>query len=55
MAIKNNYPLKSFHTFGTDVYAGYFTEINSVAEFKELQKEAIKTIVEDFWYTLYNM
>ena len=41
MAIKNNYPLKSFHTFGTDVYAGYFTEINSVAEFKELQKETV--------------
>lgn len=41
MQILNNYPLKKYHTFGTDVYARYFTEINSVAEFKELQETAI--------------
>jgi len=38
MQILNNYPLKKYHTFGTDVYAGYFAEVNSVAAFRELQK-----------------
>jgi UDP-N-acetylmuramate dehydrogenase len=38
-----NYSLKKYHTFGTDVYASYFTEINSVNDFKALQKEAIYT------------
>jgi UDP-N-acetylmuramate dehydrogenase len=41
MQILSNYSLKKYHTFGTDVYANYFTEINSVEEFKELQKESI--------------
>ena len=41
MQILSNYSLKKHHTFGTDVYASYFTEINSIADFKELQQEAI--------------
>ena len=41
MQILTNYSLKKYHTFGTDVYANYFTEINSIEEFKALQKEDI--------------
>ncbi len=43
MLMLTNYSLKKYHTFGTDVYASYFTEINSVNDFKALQKEAIYT------------
>ncbi|MEO8760489.1 MAG: UDP-N-acetylmuramate dehydrogenase [Bacteroidia bacterium] len=41
MQILTNYSLKRYHTFGTDVYASYFTEINSVEDFKELQKSDV--------------
>jgi UDP-N-acetylmuramate dehydrogenase len=41
MQILSNYSLKKYHTFATNVYAKYFTEINSVAQFKELQKEPL--------------
>ncbi|HEX7413288.1 MAG TPA: UDP-N-acetylmuramate dehydrogenase [Bacteroidia bacterium] len=43
MLILVNHSLKKFHTFGTDVYAKYFTEINSIAEFKERQQNLIYT------------
>ena len=38
-----NYSLKKYHTFGTDVYARYFIEVNSIEDFKALQKEALYT------------
>ena len=41
MKILTNYPLKKYHTFGTDVYANYFTEINTVDAFKELQQTEV--------------
>jgi UDP-N-acetylmuramate dehydrogenase len=41
MEILNNYALKKYHTFGTDVYASYFTEINTLSEFKELQQSDV--------------
>ncbi|MHB8262022.1 MAG: UDP-N-acetylmuramate dehydrogenase [Bacteroidia bacterium] len=41
MQILTNYSLKNIHTFGTDVSAQYFTEINSIAEIKELQQHLI--------------
>lgn len=41
MQILNNYFLKKYHTFGTNVYVDYFTEINSVEEFKELQQTEV--------------
>lgn len=33
--------LKSYNTFGIEVYSQYFTEINSINDFKELVKEEI--------------
>jgi len=41
MKILTNYPLKKYHTFGTDVYANYFTEINTVDAFKKLQQTEV--------------
>jgi UDP-N-acetylmuramate dehydrogenase len=41
MQILSDYSLKKHHTFGIDISARYFTEINSVAEFKELQQNAV--------------
>ena len=41
MQLLNNYSLKKYHTFGTDVYAQYFVEVNSIEEFKKLQQNLI--------------
>jgi len=41
MQFLSKYSLKKYHTFGTDVYTKYFTEINSVAQFKNLLQEDI--------------
>ncbi len=41
MHIKNNISLKSFNTFGIDVYAKYFAEINSLEDFHEIRKELV--------------
>ena len=41
MQILSDYSLKKHHTFGIDISARYFTEINSVDEFKELQQNAV--------------
>ncbi|HKC68632.1 MAG TPA: UDP-N-acetylmuramate dehydrogenase, partial [Bacteroidia bacterium] len=41
MQILSNYSLKKYHTFATDVYAKYFTEVNSVAQFKDLLQNDI--------------
>lgn len=41
MQIFTNYSLKNIHTFGTDISAQYFTEINSIDEFKELQQNLV--------------
>ena len=43
MLMLTNYSLKKYHTFGTDVYARYFIEVNSIEDFKALQKEALYT------------
>lgn len=36
LQIKENVNLKSYNTFGIEVYCDYFVEINSIADFKEL-------------------
>ncbi len=41
MQILSGYSLKKYHTFGIDVFAQYFTEVNSIAEFKELQQNEV--------------
>ena len=41
MQVLSNYSLKKHHTFGTDVYARYYTEINTVEKFISLQSEGI--------------
>ncbi len=41
MQILSNFSLKKYHTFGIDISAQYFTEVNTVATFKELQQNPI--------------
>jgi UDP-N-acetylmuramate dehydrogenase len=41
MQFLSKYSLKKYHTFATDVYAKCFTEINSIAQFKNLIQEDI--------------
>lgn len=41
MTIQNNINLKPYNTFGIDIKAKYFTEINSLKDFYALQKETI--------------
>lgn len=41
MQIISGYPLKKYNSFGIDVSARYFTEVNSIAGFKELQQSTI--------------
>ena len=41
MQILSDYSLKKYHTFGIDVAAQYFTEVNTVAAFKELQQNTV--------------
>jgi UDP-N-acetylmuramate dehydrogenase len=41
MQLLTNYPLKKYHTFGTDIYAQYFVEVNSIEEFKKLQQHLV--------------
>lgn len=41
MQILSGYSLKKYHTFGIDVSAQYYTEVNSIAEFKELQQNPV--------------
>ena len=41
MHILSDYSLKKYHTFGIDVSAQYFIEVNSVAGFKELQQNEV--------------
>jgi len=41
MQILSNYSLKKYHTFGIDIAAQYFTEVSTVADFKELQQNPV--------------
>jgi UDP-N-acetylmuramate dehydrogenase len=41
MQILSDYSLKKYHTFGIDVSAQYYTEVNSIDEFKELQQNTV--------------
>ena len=41
MQILSDYSLKKYHAFGIDVSVQYFTEVNSIAEFKELQQNPV--------------
>ena len=41
MQILSDYSLKKHNSFGIDASAQYFTEINSIAEFKELQQQTV--------------
>lgn len=41
--IRENVNLKSYNTFGVEVYCDYFVEINSIADFKELIPNKIYT------------
>src|ERR1700739_1479169 len=41
MNLQNNISLKHFNTFGIDVSAKYFTEINSIEDFHPLQNEIV--------------
>lgn len=41
MHIQNNISLKAFNTFGIDVVAKYFTEINSLEDFRSLLSETV--------------
>ena len=43
LQIKENVNLKSYNTFGVEVYCDYFVEINSIADFKELIPNKIYT------------